>query len=428
MKEIKGLTLSKSSITSSSNNIVSSITGEAGAVFSVQIIDASSQNKFYNFRTRTFTTAFTSENVLTNVEMSGSQYDININIPAATSGNTYKVMVFADPFFNTKIADSASSSDYLLTASTGQSSDVTVRFSTSTDQDATNLVGVGAFIGSTTGSSGSSSNTEVDFTEEILDSSTGAHGYKYTLPSTTNKNNTLDSALQPVDSDFYTAISTQTDGVGTDSTSMVLDSVDNLVVGMDLVSIADSSDLEQGGSLGVLTYPNITAIDTNTKTVTLSAAPDWGDNKAVVFRAYGSELIRKSTGGVFEYNLTVIPVGGVSGDDRVKNWGTCRVNGGVSGVVEIEIDGFRGASAGSRIIGAGVNSDEDANFITNVHASGTPITVAGAQTLVDNTFLYVYGSGWKAIIEGTITIRVFPSISVDVYYDIDRAFILATLS
>jgi hypothetical protein len=428
MKEIKGLTLSRSNITSSSDNIVSRITGETGAVFSVQIIDASSQNKSYNFRTNTFTTAFISENVLTNVEMSGSHYDINISIPAAASGNTYKVMVFADPFFNTKIADSASSSDYLLTASTEQGSDVTVRFSTSTDQDATNLVGVGAFIGSTVGSSNSTSNTEVDFTEEIQDSSTGSHGYKYTLPSTTNKSNTLDSALQPVDSDFYTAVSTQTDGAGTDSTSMVLDSVDNLVIGMDLVSIADSSDLEQGGSLGVLTYPNITAIDTSAKTITLSAAPDWGDDKAVVFRAYGSELIRKSTGGVFEYNLNVIPVGGVSSEERVKNWGTCRVNGAVSGSDSFAVDGLRGASAGSFIVGAGVNSEDNANQIVSVHSSGTPIQVSGNQTLVDNTFLYMYGSGYKAIIEGTITIKRFPSISVDVYYDIDRAFVLATLS
>ena len=434
MKEIKGLTLSRSKITSSSNNIVSRITGETGAVFSVQIIDTSSQNKFYNFKTNTFTTAFISENVLTNVEMSGSRYDININIPAAASGNTYKVMVFADPFFNTKIADSASSNDYLLTASTEQGSDVTVRFSTSTDQDATNLVGVGAFVGSTTGSSGSSSNTEVAFTEEIEDSSTGYHGYKYTLPTATNKSNTLDSTLQPVDgvvgrssSDFYTAVSTQTNGAGTNSASMIVDSVDNLVVDMDLVSIVSSGDLEQEGSLGVLTYPTITAIDVDTKTVTLSDTPSWADDKVVVFRAYGGELIRKSTGGLFEFNLTVVPVGGISGDDRVKNWGSCRVNAAVSSSTSITVDGFRGASAGSKIIGAGVNSTDGANVITNVHASGTPITVAGAQTLADNTFLYIYGSGWKAIIEGTITIKTFPSASVDVYYDVDRAFVLGTL-
>ena len=94
---------------------------------------------------------------------------------------------------------------------------------------------------------------------------------------------------------------------GTDSTSMILDSIDGLVVGMSLVSIADSSDLEQSGTLGVLTYPTITAIDIDAKTITLSAAPDWGDDKAVVFRAYGSDLISQSTGGSFIFDLTVYP-------------------------------------------------------------------------------------------------------------------------
>jgi len=427
MKEIKGLTLSNGAVKSSASTVKYSITGEPGAVFSLQVIDASAQNKFYNFKTNTFTTAFVSDNVLSNVKMSGKVYDGAVSIPAASSGNTYKFMVFADPHFKTKISDSASSDDYLLTRSTEQGSDVTVRFSTSTDQDATNLVGIGAFVGSTTGSSGSSANIEVAFTEEIEDSSTGGHGYKYTLPTAIYKNNFLDSSLQPVDEDFYISISTQTDGAGTNSTSMTVDSVDNLVIGMDLVSIVSSGDLEQTGSLGVLKYPTITAIDLDTKTVTLSTTPSWADDKVVVFRAYGQELILRSTGGLYEFDLTVIPVGGISGDDRVRNWGSSRVNGAVSASTSIAVDLHRGVSAGSKIIGVGVDSTDGANVITTVHTSGTPIVVAGAQTLADNTFLYIYGSGWKAIIEGTITIKTFPSASVDVYYDVDRAFVLGTL-
>jgi len=427
MKEIKGLTLSDSSTKSSASTIQYRITGELGAVFSMQIIDSSAQNKFYNFKTNTFTTAFISSNVLSNIEMSSGVYDGSISVPAAPSGNTYKFMVFADPHFNTKIAGNVSSNDYLLTKSTEQGSDVTVRFSTSTDQNATYLAGIGAFIGSTTGSSGSSANTEVAFTEEIEDSSGGGPGYKYTLPTAIYGNNFLDGLLQPVDDDFYTAVSTQTDGAGTNSSSMTVDSVDNLVVGMDLVSIVSSSDLEQTGSLGVLKYPAITAINLDTKTITLSTTPSWADDKVVVFRAYGSALMLESTGGLYEFDLMVVPVGGTSGDDRVRNWGSSRVNGAVSGSTSIAVDLHRGVSAGSKIIGVGVNSTDGANVITTVHASGTPIVVAGAQTLADNTFLYIYGSGWKAIIEGTITIKTFPNISTDVYYDVDRAFVLGTL-
>jgi len=420
MKEIKGLTVSQTQVTSKAGAIRYTITGDIGAVFSVQVVDASSQSKFYNFTTNTFTTSFTSENALSNVVMGKNSTGGTIAIPDTPGGNTYKIMVFADPFFDTKIAGS---NNYLLTQTVSQEAGVTVRFSTSSDQDNTNLVGIGAFVGSTTGSSNTASNIEVAFTETLIDSSTGAHGYKWTAPGSTTSDNTLADNLQPKDSDFYVEIATQTNGSGTDSTSMIVDSVSNLVVGMSLVDIADSSDEEQSGTLGVLTYPTITAVNTDTKTLTLSAAPDWGDDKAVKFRAYGSELIRQSIGGIFEFNLIVYP----ESTYGKGTFGVVYVNGAVSGT-EIAIDGNKGVSAGATIIGAGIDSKDGANVISTVHSSGTPITVAGTQTLADNTLLKIYGASDQGKIEGTITIKKFPSISADIYFDVDRAFVLSTLS
>ena len=144
-----------------------------------------------------------------------------------------------------------------------------------------------------------------------------------------------------------------------------------------------------------------------------------------MFRAYGVDLIRESTGGDFEFNLTVFPES--AQQDRVKNFGQVTVNGDVSGT-SMAIDNINGVSVGSKIIGAEVNPKTNANLITAVHASGTPITVTGSQTLADNTLLYVYGSTITATIEGTIIIKNFPTASSDVYFDIDRAFVLATLS
>ena len=428
MKEIKGLTLSTDLVKSSASSVNYTITGEDGAVFSLQIIDASSPTKFYNFNTNTFTTAFISENVLSNVSMSIQSYNGSVSIPADSSGNTYKFMVFADPFFDTKIADSASSDDYLLTSSLTQEAGVTVRFSTSSEQvSGDNLQGVGTFIGSTSGFSNSAANTEVAFSQTIVDADSLALGYKWTLPNEIRVQNSLDSTLQPNDDDFYTAVATQTDGGATNSNSMVVDSVSNLVIGMSLVSIVDSSDLEQSGSLGVLAYPTITAINASTNTVTLSDTPTWADDKAVVFRAYGVDLIRKSTGGVFEFNLTVFPTG-VDGLNKVRNLGQVTVNGVVEASTSIAIDHITGVSVGSKITGAGVNSRSNANLITAVHASGTPITVTTAQNLTDNTLLSIQGSSNSGVVEGTITIKNFPTTSSDIYFDIDRAFTLATLS
>tara|TARA_R110002074_G_scaffold187164_1_gene352801 strand:- start:50 stop:1345 length:1296 start_codon:yes stop_codon:yes gene_type:complete len=431
MKEIKGITLSKTEIPPTVSNVAYKISGQQDAVFSLQIIDASTQTKFYNFKTKLFTTAFVSENVLSNIRIGAQGYQGNVSIPAASGGNTYKFMVFADPFFDTKIADIASSDDYLLTSSLTQEPAVTVRFSTSTEQltddEPDNFEGVGSFLGSTSGTSNSVSNTEVAFSQNIVDADSPVLGYKFTLPTATNASNSLSDALQPVDSDFYAAVATQTDGGATNSASMVVDSVSNLVIGMSLVSIVDSSDLEQSGSLGVLAYPTITAINTSTNTVTLSDTPTWADNKAVVFRAYGADLIRKSTGGVFEFNLTVFPTGPV-GSSKIRNLGQVTVNGDVSASTSIAIDNIIGVSVGSKIIGARVNSKENANLITAVHSSGTPITVTTAQSLADNTVLSVQGSSNSALIEGTIIIKHFPIASSDIYFDIDRAFVLATLS
>lgn len=429
MKEIKGLTISKTQLPHTANTVRINITGTLNAVFSLQIRE-SEQNKFYNFNTNVFENGMTSEHTLSNVTIYG-EHEESIKIPINTNGNTYTVMLFAYSEFDTKLSNLGPSNN-LYTTNIIQSRSATVRFSTSTDQAAESFIGIGAFTnndGTSTSVRGAATQTvtnRISISKTLADSGDGlALGYKYTLPSSTNKYNSLADSLQPRDMDFFTKVTGQTDGTGTDSTSMILDNVDNLVVGMDLVDIADSADEEQSGSLGVLTYPTITAIDINTRTITLSAAPDWGDDKAVVFRAYGSDLISKSTGGTFSFDLTVAPV--TAANLIVSNWGKAVVNGDVSGT-SIAIDGINGVSVGSKIIGSGVTTTSSANLITAVHSSGTPITVTGTQTLSDNTELRIYGSSSYALIKGTMIITAFPTADTDVYYDIDRAFIVATNS
>ena len=357
-------------------------------------------------------------------------YNLNISIPASSIGNEYTFLLFAYPEFDTKISDRLTSNDMFYRAKITQPGKTIVRFCTSSDQTDASFVGVGTYTNTVAHDSSAMSNIIMDISNyTIKDTGDGLSlGYKWTLPSDADARNTLNDDLQPQDGDFYTKVTTQTDGSGTDSTSMIVDSVDNLVIGMSLVSIADSSDLEQSGTLGVLTYPTITAIDSGSKTLTLSAAPDWGDDKAVVFRAYGSDLISKSTGAAFSFDLKVTPTGSDGALNAIDNYGKITVNGDVSGSTSIAIDNISGVSVGSKIIGAEVSQTSNANLITAVHASGTPITVTGNQTLADNTKLSVYGSSSYARIDGAISVKQFPAADTDVYYDIDRAFILATNS
>jgi len=425
MKKITGFTVNANTLKTSATKLTYRIEGEQDAVFSLQVKDNSSPNKFYNFVTEAFTNDITSENTLANIKISGT-YSGAIEIPATTGGNTYRFMLFANPSFDTEIDRAVSVDKFFAGINIEQESQVTVRFSTFSEQDNTNLVGIGAFVGTTTGTSNAAANVRVDFTETLADSSTGAHGYKWTAPTGTNPSNSLASNLQPNESDFYVEKTHETVGSGSSATSMVLDSVDNLVVGMNLFSI-ESSSVTTSGTLGILTYPTITAIDISNKTVTLSSAHSWATGKDVKFKAYGSDLITESSNGIFEFDLIVFPESGHPTSTRTKNWGRATVNGAVSSD-SIQVTGARGLSTGAKIVGPKVNSEGGANVITEVHSSGTPITVAGAQVIADKTLLLIHGASEQGTIEGTITIKKFPSASTDVYFDVDRAFTLSTLT
>ena len=78
MKKINSLSINKSSLPSSATKLSYNITGEQDAVFSLQIKDSSSPNKFYNFETNTFTTTFTSENTLSNVTLTDSYRGLSL--------------------------------------------------------------------------------------------------------------------------------------------------------------------------------------------------------------------------------------------------------------------------------------------------------------------------------------------------------------
>ena len=416
MKKIKNITLGKRFLKNISSILSYKIEGDVGAIFSLQVKDNSSPNKFYNFQTGAFTNTFTSENTLSNIVLASSSYQSHITIPASTGGNEYRFLVFAEPIFDTEVVGQNS---FFLKIDITQEGQSVVRFSTSSDQAASNFVGLGTNVGSITGNAGKEAGTIITVSDySIADSGDGtALGYKFEFDARA-KTQKVAASLQPIDSDFFTKITTQTNGSGTDSTSMIVDSIDNLVVGMSLVSIADSSDLEQTGSLGVLTFPTITAIDTVTNTLTLSAAPDWGDDKEVVFRAYGSDLIRQSTGGVFSFNGFVVA--------PAAQYGTVVVNSNTAGNTTVVVDTLSGISIDSRIFGAGVDTTGDNNKIENLSSNGLTLTMGGNQTLLDNVPLKVLGSSTGTIMKGEILISTFPTISTDIFYDIDRSHILAT--
>ena len=435
MKKINSIEFDKVKLKSSTERLKCVIRGENGAVFSLQIKDSSSPNKFYNFKTKAFTNTFSSENTLYNQTITGSFEEITVKIPASSAGNEYRFLVLVDPFFESQAIGENS---FLLTKDITQEADVTVRFSTSSDQgqDLT-YAGVGTNVGSTSGSAKQKAGNVVTITDyEIKDNHDLFSGYKFEFDVTTFTMKVADS-LQPIDSDFFTKQTKETVGSGSSATAMVLNNVNNLVVGMSLADI-ESSSVTTSGTLGVLTFPTITAINKDTKTVTLSSAHSWSTAKDVEFRAYGSDLITQSTGGVFEFNnfkvepasrdaASILP--GAIAKAKTKPFGFFNINGDMgSAGTTLTVNNVNGISTDARIFGPGIDTGSNNNLISSINLAGTSVVVGGNQQLKDKTKVFVLGAAPFAFISGNITIATFPSVSTDIFYDIDRAIPLSTFS
>ena len=442
MKYINSFQINKSTISSAASPININVRGEVGAVFSLQIKDSSTPNKFFNFKTGAFTNTFTSENTLSNIKLTSRVYSTNITIPAVTNANTYKFFLFTDSHFNTEIK--GSQNKYLLTQDLSQEGGDTVRFTMATDQADARFEGIGSFaaggaaalsIGeasSITGSTNTASNAGFFFAQAMSDAQSPILGYKTSFSTATKKNFIADS-LQPADSDFFIKFTKTTNGTGSSATEMILDDVDNLVVGMSLVDIASSS-VTTSGSLGVLTYPTITAINTATKTVTLSSTHSWGNDANVIFRAYGSELIRKSVGLTFQQFLTVQPTGNTGVEDGVLTTSNIIVTSATG--TNMNINGATGVSVGARVFGPGMDTTETStagqfnNDIVGITIGGTrTLTMRANQNVIaDNTKVGIGGSCQFMKTSGDIVITNFPSIDTDFFYDLDRSHILSTSS
>tara|TARA_R100001480_G_scaffold103028_1_gene106150 strand:+ start:289 stop:1587 length:1299 start_codon:yes stop_codon:yes gene_type:complete len=432
MNYINNFTLDKSTVSSSGGTITYTVAGDVDAVFSLRVKRANGD--FYNFSTGTFLDVQNSKSRLANQVVSKT-YSGVVVIPAAlVAGDTYTFMLFAEPSKNTLLGDSLSLYNKIYyPIEITQEKDVHVRVSLATDQDLNRFEG-GIYDGSSsityaevTGSSSTTTNQNVEYEALISDPSTNL-GYKVAAPSGSNSFPTIDTSLQPRDEDFYIKVTTQTNGGATNSNSMTVDSVSGLVVGMSLAGITDSVDLEQGGSLGVLTYPTITAINTTTKRVTLSTTPSWGDNKAVEFRAYGTSLIGQSSGVSVSFsNWSFTPISNNGRIDKLAN-GIAIVNGAVSNSNSIEVDGVIGISVGSKIISGEVSTTSNANVITAIHASGSPITVTGNQTLSTNTTLAIHGSAFYIKVNGSMSVTKLGSADQVIFLDIDRGIVLGTTS
>ncbi len=351
LKKITALEIDLTDIPNEGGTRAYSIVGDEGAAFMLQIVNAS--NQFYNFRTQAFSATSNTETVLKSI-ISGNKYQGQLQFPA--SGTLYNVIVAADPSKKDTIVK-VTKGRAVINKQIKQVPNTVITFALTTAN--TNNYSTLPTLATTTGSKTKSYNASLNRDFTVTNNAHDSYGFGLKL----NR--------QPVETDFVFRQTQTVDGAISSATSVVLDSVSNLVAGM-VISAVSSGSLTGN--------PSIKNVDTDTKTITLSTAQTFADGITLTFDAIGFTRIKAATGAAV--NLKKISSTTVALTKTVR--------GDVSSSTTITLDGTYGISKDNIYKGFGVDNSSS-NKVTNVHtpsSSAGQIYVETAQTLTDGTKLH----------------------------------------
>lgn len=427
MKKITSIEINDSDLPASSTSRVFRITGDEGAVFSVRVRTADS--KYYNFVGKVFQTNYNAKTTLRNIEIKGKSYSGAIVFPADADGATYYFDVFAESHFDTELSKevvgSFKNSDneredldfnhLFYSTYISQIADVTVTIGLKADTDSEFTSATLAQTATSTQSPITTDEQTLDLNFTIQNDATDLKGFGHQLIKTTIK-----------DSDFFNLTTQTINEPGRDAsasfTNYVMDSVDNLGVGMAIHSVSAGSISGSPRVIKAQKYPPTSTVSPGEPFIKFNITQAFSDNVIITFRAYGSDNIKNSAGLEIEFQdlkLEATPL-------------TKTVRGAISSSTTVTLNGTYGvgkSTDGTYIEGLGVNNTSN-NPITGVSASSSAgsITTTVAQTLVDGTKLHVIGCASEYKLTGRAVIKKFPSANTTIYCDLSDLLRLGTAS
>ena len=403
---INSVTFSNTNLRAEATSVSVNVTGSVNSVFSAQVT-RSSDGFFYNFTTQTFLAAATSQSRLKN-QPPGS---FSLAIPAAASGDVYTVIITAESHYGTKLAIG---NGIRYTTTAAQVGNAKITF-TASGTGITNTA-----LGDSTGSiidrfanAGSPTVVMNNLQVTVADSG-GQFGYFITEADDTSNNGSWGENALYWQTGNYVA-----NGAGTDATALILDNVDGLYVGMQvaLINSVYQSDLRA-----------ITAINTTTKTLTLDGNETWSNDHVIIFRAYGSRLIKEAIGiGLGLANPTV-NFGKTTTTLRTELTGAATdfdVNGnfGISVGATIRMRGLRKNSSASECVVSGVGTSEAAGTISIANGS---VNASDARPIRARTIIYIDGSSNKVFLNGTLSISKYPAAAQTINIDMNKILTIGT--
>jgi hypothetical protein len=417
MALITGININNTTLRTGATNLPIQVVGDSDAIFSVQVT-RSSDSRFYDFKTRTFAATVTSQSRLINQ----SPGVFTLAIPAAASGDTYTIIIMAEPHYNTALSI-GNGIRYATTVT--QKGNATITFA-ALGEGTLLSTSIGTSTGSPLDRFSSAGSPTVTMKDLQLNIQAAVADYGFFI-TTTNKdldknNGTWNASALYWESGNYTA-----SGGGTDSTSLTLTSVDGLVVGMQVAKINSvyQSDLRA-----------ITAINTDTKTVTLDGNETWSDTHVIIFRAYGPRIIKNAISIGLSLTNPTVRLGQLTTtlDDEITS--------NVSEDTEFNVNGTLGIGKGATIRMRGLEKslDTGAATIVGVDSSSNGGGIAGGAIGVTNarilassdrpirtkTKIYIDGCSNKIYLNGTISINKYPEANQNIYIDTNKILTVGT--
>ena len=394
MKLITGFSINTDNLDARENNRDYIVSGQDGAVFSLKVQRASDL-RWYDFVSNTFTVAETSRNRLANKTIQGT-FSSSLFFPAAASGDTYTIYLFAEPHFDTEIETGLSVNPVLYTTILKQVSDSIITIGVKSSNEA--KYGTLPSSVTSTGSPVQTGTTVVDINWNFIGATTSGNSFGIKLTD------------QPGEEDWIWRTQDTVNGTVSSSTTVIVDSVDGIYEGMTIIAVS-------AGSLSGT--PTIVSLNKERKLIKLSTAQTFADGITLTFKSSTPKIIKDSTG------LNMKPIDITAAAVQL----TKTVRGAISNSTTINLNGTYGVSKGATVRGVSFSNSE-ANPVVSVSASSSAgsMAVTTNQTLTAGTKLYIDGCGNDMTIKGKIEIHKYPTSNQTIYLDLDGIFTPGTAS
>ena len=410
MKTITNFNIDQSDLAVTSRVRSFTVTGEKDAEFILQVFNAptgtSDMADFYDFKSNSFSATHTSTSSL-NVKMQSDTYTGSITFPANGSGDTYTILLIAPPDKDTELSLGYGKHSFSTTIT--QLANATLTFTPIT----ANSSSYQTFA--TTGAANVTSSVSPVFQTSVVKE------LSWDLKNTLSDANGFGLRLtrQPIDTDWYFTTTETVDGAVAPSDvnsglKVTVDDLTDLTPGMYITAVSS-------GSLSGT--PVVTAINTTTKTLTISSAQTFADGITLTFQARGSSIINRAIGADINFsnwNSSVVSATSAELTQVVRT--------DSAGNETLELVDTYGVSGGGfvSISGDSVNNNGD-NTIQTVtadagggDANGSIVVQLAQANIPQGVKLYFDGSTKTVSINNSFTIVSHPSTNRTIYLNLDN--------